>query len=625
MYSPNGKQLDTYLRVENSAGTELAEDDDSAGNLNSRIVFRPAVEDTYRIIATTFDPGQTGVYKVVVRQALLHAGKVAVLPAVRIPTDFPPLLLQKVLSTAGKPVFAGAVLFDDKGRPAGGKSVQFRWDKGETKVIANEYGALRLALTQDKLRGLAVEIPQGIKGALELTDQIGNPTALNLAPEFAKETVKSAGGKLVFQTDALLTDKEPLDQVRNKCYCRAHPIRMAAGSIYTIDVASTGFNTYLRLVDPSGKQLAEDDDSGGGEFGHDARITFTAPKTDTYVIIATTYGPGATGKFSLTAAAGSEKDKKQGQLNQLNADFKKVLGDLGQKYSLSKSEDEKEKIFDQYFEAAIDYAIKFNAFAEANASDPTSKEATTMCSQLLAMASGQAKSAGAGAKFRELMTNAKSKDVQGMATVALGGNLLLQYEKAYQTKDKAATAKLADEAESMLKQAKTKYGDLPAPRGTIGSQADDLLDLLQHRSVGKNAAEITGEDIDSKKFKLSDYKGKVVVLYFWGSWCGPCVAMIPDEKKLVARLEKARFAMVGINTDTDRSKAKKFLEDKGITWTQVFDGGTQGPIDKAWRVDHWPTIYILDANGVIRYREIRGEAMDRAVDELLKELHGGGK
>jgi peroxiredoxin len=416
-----------------------------------------------------------------------------------------------------------------------------------------------------------------------------------------------------------LTKDDPFDKVRKNSHCKTYKFKMMKDMTYQIDMKSKKVDSYLRLEDSAGKQLAEDDDSGGFP---DARIIFKAPKDDTYVIICTTFGcttfgQAETGEFTLTVVPGSEK---QGQFKQLQDDYQKVAVDLGQKYSLSKSEDEKEKIFDQFFEAVLDYAIKFNAFAEANAADPINKDASKMCSQLLSLASSQAKSAAAGAKFRELMTSAKSKDVQGMAAVALGGNLILQYEKAHQTKDKA-TAKLADEAESMLKQAKTKYGDL----GTIGKQADDMLDLLQHRSAGKTAAEITGEDIDGKKFKLSDYKGKVVVLYFWGSWCPPCVAMIPDEKKLVARLEKARFAMVGINTDNDREKAKKFLEDKGITWTQVFDGGTQGPIDKAWRVDHWPTIYILDANGVIRYREVRGETMDRAVDELLKELAGAGK
>jgi S1-C subfamily serine protease len=297
MYSPDGKQLDPYLRIENSAGTELAEDDDSAGNLNSRIIFRPAVEDTYRIIATSFDPGQTGPYKVVVRQAPLFAGKVSVLPAVRIPADYPALVLQKVLSTAGKTVFAGAVLFDDKGRPGGGKSLQFRWDKGETKVVANEYGALRLALTQEKLRGLAVEIPEGIKVALELTDQIGNPTALNLAPDFAKETVKSAGGTLVFQKEALLTDKQPLDPVRKMCFCRTHMIRMAAGSVYTIDLASTDFNTYLRLEDPSGKQVAENDD-GAGKLN--SRIVFAPQAEGAYRVIVTTSDPLEKGTYRLS-------------------------------------------------------------------------------------------------------------------------------------------------------------------------------------------------------------------------------------------------------------------------------------------------------------------------------------
>jgi thiol-disulfide isomerase/thioredoxin len=433
--------------------------------------------------------------------------------------------------------------------------------------------------------------------------------------------VRAAGGKdeKGLNVTGKLTTDDPFDKVRAKSYAKTYKFKMVEGKTYQIDMKSKAVDSYLRLEDSTGKQLAFDDDGGGFP---DARIVFKAPKDDTYVIICTTFGGGETGEFTLTVMPASEK---LGAFNQLKNDFQALGNDLGQKYNATKDEAEKDKIFDQFFEGALDYAIKFNAFAEANASDPISKDATKMCSELLSMASSQAKTASAGAKFRELMTKAKSKDVQAAASVALGSNLIMQYEKAYQKKDKAGAAKLATEAETTLKEAKMKYSDVQGPRETIGKMAESMLDTLQHRSVGKVAAEITGELIDGKKFKLSDFKGKVVVLYFWGSWCPPCKAMIPDEKKLVARLAKAPFAMVGINTDNDKDMAKKFLAEQGITWTQVWDNGsTQGPINKAWHIDHWPTIYVLDANGVIRYREVRGVAMDNAVDELLKELPGGG-
>src|SRR5262245_12789237 len=97
--------------------------------------------------------------------------------------------------------------------------------------------------------------------------------------------------------------------------------------------------------------------------------------------------------------------------------------------------------------------------------------------------------------------------------------------------------------------------------------------------------------------------------------------MYPHERSLVKRLENRPFALIGVNSDKDRDELKKVLETEKITWRSFWNGGsTQGPISDAWKVTGWPTIYVLDANGVIRYRNVRGEAMDHAVDELLKEV-----
>ena len=98
--------------------------------------------------------------------------------------------------------------------------------------------------------------------------------------------------------------------------------------------------------------------------------------------------------------------------------------------------------------------------------------------------------------------------------------------------------------------------------------------------------------------------------------------MYPHERSLVKRLENRPFALIGINSDADRDKLKKVLEVEKITWRSFWNGpkGTGGPISEAWHVRGWPTIYVLDGAGVIRYRDVRGEDMDRAVDELLKEM-----
>jgi hypothetical protein len=95
----------------------------------------------------------------------------------------------------------------------------------------------------------------------------------------------------------------------------------------------------------------------------------------------------------------------------------------------------------------------------------------------------------------------------------------------------------------------------------------------------------------------------------------------------VKRLENAPFALIGVNSDSDKELIKTRNEKHGITWRSFWNGpeGPSGPIATQYRVRGWPTIYVLDAQGVIRYIGVRGEAMDHAVDTLLKELESQRK
>jgi len=98
--------------------------------------------------------------------------------------------------------------------------------------------------------------------------------------------------------------------------------------------------------------------------------------------------------------------------------------------------------------------------------------------------------------------------------------------------------------------------------------------------------------------------------------------MYPHERSLVARMKDKPFTILGINSDP-AERYKKAIKENNITWPSFWDGGkTGGPIATEWAVRAWPTIYILDAKGVIRYKNARGEAMDVAVDALMKEMEG---
>lgn len=101
--------------------------------------------------------------------------------------------------------------------------------------------------------------------------------------------------------------------------------------------------------------------------------------------------------------------------------------------------------------------------------------------------------------------------------------------------------------------------------------------------------------------------------------------MYPHERSLVQRLVGKPFVLLGINSDTDVDELKKVMEDEQITWRSWWNGpkGTDGPLSKKWNVHGWPTIYVLDAEGVIRFKDVREKAMDEAVDQLLKKLEAG--
>ena len=96
--------------------------------------------------------------------------------------------------------------------------------------------------------------------------------------------------------------------------------------------------------------------------------------------------------------------------------------------------------------------------------------------------------------------------------------------------------------------------------------------------------------------------------------------MYPHERSLVERMQDKPFALLGVNSDP-KDKVKAAMARENLTWRSWWDGGTTGgPIATAWNVRGWPTIYVVDAKGVIRFKNVRGEAMDKAVEELLGEM-----
>ena len=204
-------------------------------------------------------------------------------------------------------------------------------------------------------------------------------------------------------------------------------------------------------------------------------------------------------------------------------------------------------------------------------------------------------------------------NVQGSACFTLATLLKSQA-------DEAGDKHSVNEAERLFQRVVDAFGQVVGTRGKrLADLAQDELRELRLLAVGKEAPEFEGVDLEGKKMKLSNFRGKVVVLNFWGAWCGPCMALIPTERKLVEKMRGKPFAMVGVNSDTNENQLKRALAKEKITWPSFRDG-RQGPIAKLWNVRSWPTTYVLDQKGVIRYKNLNEQALFEAVEALILEM-----
>lgn len=98
--------------------------------------------------------------------------------------------------------------------------------------------------------------------------------------------------------------------------------------------------------------------------------------------------------------------------------------------------------------------------------------------------------------------------------------------------------------------------------------------------------------------------------------------MYPHERSLVKQLADKPFALIGVNSDRELEQIRATVKEKNLNWRSFWNGpeGTGGPISAKWNVTGWPTIYILDKDGVIRYKNARGPDMDQALTKLLSEM-----
>ena len=242
-----------------------------------------------------------------------------------------------------------------------------------------------------------------------------------------------------------------------------------------------------------------------------------------------------------------------------------------------------------------------------------------------------------------------SRDYRGFATVALA-ELLLQKMELIEYRQSRPPAESAfekhlqsrkapdwgedllpenreafkDESMRLFRVALAEYADVPVGFSApgfrnlkqLGDKAGRSLHALEHLTLGAQAPNIVGHDLQGDSLDLRDHQGKVVVISFWFTGCGPCMGLIPTEQRLVETYKDRPFVLLGVSGDETAEQARKTAEEHGITWPSWLDG-KNGPIVRDWNVLGWPTTYILDKQGRIVAKNLPGEALEDKVKELM--------
>jgi peroxiredoxin len=134
------------------------------------------------------------------------------------------------------------------------------------------------------------------------------------------------------------------------------------------------------------------------------------------------------------------------------------------------------------------------------------------------------------------------------------------------------------------------------------------------------AQEVALPSINGDTIRLSSLKGKVVLLDFWASWCGPCRVSNKGLVKMYAKYKSKGFEIFGVSLDEDKTKWKNAIRKDKITWIQVNDaGGHEAKTGMDWDISAIPTSFLIDKEGKLIAMDLDGKELEKALKYLLEK------
>jgi thiol-disulfide isomerase/thioredoxin len=345
----------------------------------------------------------------------------------------------------------------------------------------------------------------------------------------------------VLEKQDKLTPEDPKDEVMKNSYAKSYSVKFDAGKIYRIDMTSKEVDSFLRLLNPDGNEVASDNDSGGKR---NARIVHQVDQAGDYKIIATTFGQPTgpfklTGAFMLTVNLAGAGDLLEARTKGIAAasiterdaiinELKKHLQDLGPKVS----------------EREVAPAMNVARYLEIAAP----KQAVEVYKD-----------------YAKLFAASQDQRIAGIARTFEGS--------------------------------------------------------ARRIALLGNSMELKGTTLDGKEIDLAKLKGKVVLVDFWATWCGPCVAEIPNMKKMYEAYNGRGFEILAVSVDQGKDAPTKFIAERKLPWPCIHDDRAGGKsLSDRYGVMAIPLPILVDREGKVVSMNARGPELERLLEKHIGPL-----
>jgi len=175
-------------------------------------------------------------------------------------------------------------------------------------------------------------------------------------------------------------------------------------------------------------------------------------------------------------------------------------------------------------------------------------------------------------------------------------------------------------ANALFKQLKSEFAKTALVEQLKQAEAKqaEVKKIQENLKAGAMFPDFHETDLNGKPVSISGYKGKIVLVDFWATWCGPCRGELPNVLAVYKKYHAKGFEIVGVSLDQDKATLQKFLPQNGMTWQQFFDGkGWENKLALKYGIQSIPSTFLLDGNGRIIGDDLRGPLLDAAVATAL--------